>query len=70
MKIKATIEINCNSGFYCRRNGRKLCVRMNETEYKQPYCEVFYPFLDTDSAGNVLKCEKCLLAEREARKEM
>ena len=33
----------------------------------RPYCEVFYPYLETDSNGNVLKDEKCLLAERKAR---
>lgn len=70
MKIKTVVEINCDSGFYCKRNEKRLCPRLNEGELIRPYCEVFYPFLESDSKGNVLKCEKCLLAEREARKEM
>lgn len=70
MKIRTEVKINCASGFYCKRNGHTLCGRINTTSAERPYCELFYPFLDTDSNGNILKCEKCLLAEREARKEM
>jgi len=69
MRIKTTVEIHCDSGFYCMRNGEKKCCRIGE-QADRPYCEVFYPVLDTDSQGNILKCEACLLAEREARKEM
>lgn len=66
MKITANLEINCPSGFYCIKNGGNRCSRL---EYKNslPYCEVFYPYLDTDRNGNVIKCEQCLLAERKAR---
>ena len=70
MVIKTTVEIHCNSGFYCKRNGKTLCSRLNEENDYGEYCEIFFPFLDTDSQGNILKCEKCLLAEREQRKEM
>ena len=66
MKIQTTVDVYCQSGFYCMKNGKKLCGRI-EFNSNRPYCEVFYPFLDTDRNGNVLKCEACLLAEREAR---
>lgn len=66
MRIKETIDLYCPSGFYCMRNGRNKCSRMGE-QNNRPYCEVFYPYLETDSNGNVLKDEKCLLAERKAR---
>lgn len=69
MKIKTTIEYVCDSGFYCLKDGDRKCVRLNTSETR-PYCELFYPFLDTDSKGNILKCEKCLLAERKTREEM
>ena len=68
MKITAKVDIYCASGFYCMRNGNKLCARLC-FENNRPYCEVFYPFLDTDITGNVLKCEECLLAERKVRLE-
>lgn len=66
MKITANINLYCPSGFYCMRNGTNKCSRLC-FDANRPYCEVFYPFLDTDSNGNVLKCEACLLAEREER---
>ena len=66
MKITETIDLYCPSGFYCQRNEKSKCPRMGYQNDK-PYCEVFYPFLETDSSGNVLKDEKCLLAERKAR---
>ena len=66
MKITAKVDIYCASGFYCMRNCEKKCSRLH-FENNQPYCEVFYPFLKTDRNGNVLKCEACLLAEREQR---
>jgi hypothetical protein len=65
MNIKTEINLYCPSGFYCMRNATK-CSRIG-TQSNRPYCEVFYPFLDTDSNGNILKCEDCLLAERKAR---
>ena len=65
MIIKTEINLYCPSGFYCLTNSKK-CLRIG-MQNERPYCEVFYPFLDTDSKGNVLKCEQCLLAEREAR---
>lgn len=68
MNINANINLHCPSGFYCMRNGEKKCVRLH-FQSNRPYCEVFYPFLDTDRYGNVLKCEPCLMAEREARLE-
>lgn len=66
MKITAKFDLYCPSGFYCMRNANNKCARLR-FENNRPYCEVFYPFLDSDSKGNVLKCEDCLLAERQAR---
>lgn len=66
MKITENIDLYCPSGFYCMRNEKNRCSRLH-LENDKPYCEVFYPFLETDSNGNVIKCEKCLLAERKAR---
>ena len=68
MKIKETINLMCPKGFYCMRNARNVCPRL-KFQSNRPYCEVFYPFLQTDRNGNVLKDEKCLLAERKARLE-
>lgn len=68
MRITANLNISCPSGFYCMKNGSNRCYRL-EFKNNLPYCEVFYPFLDTDSNGNVIKCEQCLLAERKARLE-
>lgn len=68
MKITAKVDVYCPSGFYCVRNGKNKCGRMNY-QANRPYCEIYYPFLSTDSNGNVLKCEECLLAEREERKK-
>ena len=69
MRIKTTITVDSPSGFYCKRNGKTGCCRIGE-QANRPYCEVFYPFLETDSRGNIIKCEACLLAEREARSEV
>ena len=68
MNITTKLNISCPSGFYCMRNGANRCYRL---EFKNglPYCEVFYPFLERDSFGNVIKCESCLIAERNARIE-
>lgn len=66
MKITEKVELYCPSGFYCMRNGRNKCPRLRFQNNKG-YCEIFNPFLDTDKDGNVLKCERCLLAERKAR---
>lgn len=68
MIIKPKLEVDCPSGFYCMKNANKLCIRL-QFKNNRPYCEVFYPFLETSRRGDVLKCEKCLLAEWEARKE-
>lgn len=65
MKITENINLYCPSGFYCKR-GNSKCCRIG-TQSGKPYCEVFYPFLETDSKGNILKTENCLLAERKAR---
>lgn len=68
MKITANVDVYCASGFYCQRNGEKKCARLTfDHSNNRPYCEVFYPFLETDRNGNVLKCEQCLLAERKER---
>lgn len=67
MIIKTEIKQYTPSGFYCTKNGVKKCGRM-DVDNNRPYCELFYPFLDVDSHGNVLKCEKCLLEERNVRK--
>lgn len=66
MIIKTEINLWCPSGFYCMRNGKNKCCRLG-SQNGRPCCEVFYPFLQADSSGNVLKCEDCLLAERKAR---
>lgn len=66
MIIKTQIEQCCPSGFYCMKNGVKKCRRIR-IDFSKPYCELFRPFLDRDSQGNVLKCEQCLLAERKER---
>ena len=68
MKITANIDVYCPTGFYCMRNGKNKCSRLH-LECSRPYCELFYPFLDKDSNGNVLKNEECLLAERKERLE-
>ena len=65
MRITENIDLYCPSGFYCKKSKQK-CPRIG-TQSGKPYCEVFYPFLETDSKGNILKDEKCLLAERKAR---
>lgn len=65
MTITTKVTYDCPSGFYCW-NGKNKCIRL-KFESNRPYCELFFPFLDDDSNGNVLKCEKCLLAERKAR---
>ena len=65
MKITENIDLNCPSGFYCQK-GRMKCHRIG-TQSGKPYCEIFYPFLDIDKKGNILKDERCLLAERKAR---
>ena len=66
MKITEKVELYCPKGFYCMRNAKNKCPRLSFQNNK-PYCEVFYPVLETDSNGNVIKYEKCLLAERRAR---
>ncbi len=66
MKITENIELYCPKGFYCMRNCKNKCPRLR-FEHNRPLCEVFYPFLETDSNGNVIKDERCLLAERKAR---
>lgn len=65
MKIKETIDLRCPSGFYCKKNKYK-CPRIG-MQSDRPYCAVFYPFLEMDSKGNIIKDERCLLAERKAR---
>ena len=66
MNITANINLQCPKGFYCMKNATNKCPRLN-FQNNRPYCEIFYPFLETDSSGNVIKDEKCLLAERKAR---
>ena len=66
MKITETIELMCPKGFYCMRNASNKCPRL-QFQNNRPYCEVFYSCLETDSSGNVIKDERCLLAERKAR---
>ena len=66
MKIREMIDLYCPTGFYCMRNAKNKCPRL-KFQNNRPYCEIYYPFLETDSNGNVLKDEKCLLAERKAR---
>ena len=65
MRIKENIDLMCPNGFYCKKN-RYKCPRLS-FQNDRPYCEIFYPFLETDSNGNVVKAERCLLAERKAR---
>lgn len=66
MKITENIDLMCPNGFYCKKGKTTKCPRIG-MQSGRPYCEVFYPFLETDSKGNILKDEKCLLAERKAR---
>ena len=66
MKITTKIDIYCQSGFYCMKNGNNKCGRLL-SENGRYYCDVFYTFCETDINGNVLKCEECLLAERKER---
>ena len=66
MKIKTNIDLMCPKGFYCMKNASNKCPRLS-FQNNRPYCKVFYPFLETDSNGNVIKDTRCLLAEREAR---
>lgn len=68
MNIETKISLYCPSGFYCRKiaTSNNRCCHLN-TGTNHPYCEVFYPVLEKDSNGNILKCEACLLAERKAR---
>jgi hypothetical protein len=66
MIINAKIDLMCPKGFYCMKNASNKCPRL-QFKNNRPYCEVFYPFLEIDSKGNVLKDERCLLAERKAR---
>lgn len=65
MNILANVNESVPSGFYCQK-GKKRCLRMKR-ENQRPYCELFYPYLEEDSEGKVVKCEKCLLAERTER---
>ena len=65
VEIKTEVNLLCPKGFYCRR-GERGCIRIGE-DHKVPYCEVFRWALKKDSKGNIIKCEQCLLAEREAR---
>ena len=67
MKITAKVDVYCPSGFYYMKNGKNNCWRL-KFDKNRPYCEIFKKlYLDTDRHGNVLKCEECLIAEREAR---
>lgn len=65
MRITENIDLMCQVDFTAREEKTK-CPHIG-TQSGRPYCEVFYPFLETDSKGNILKDEKCLLAERKAR---
>ena len=65
MNILAKVNEDVPSGFYCKK-GKKHCLRIRQ-ENGRPYCELFYPFLEEDSEGNIVKCEKCLLAESTER---
>lgn len=68
MKIRQTFEIDCPAGFYCKK-GRSKCSKINY-QNGLSYCELSNLFLDKDSKGNIIKCDKCLLAEKRARQEM
>ncbi len=68
MEIKDTISLYCPKGFYCMQNAKNKCPRLAFNN-NRPYCEIYHPWLKTDSNGNVLKTEKCLSAERKARLE-
>ena len=70
MRIKAQIDIYCPSGFYCKTSSSKCTkLRYEDMHGARPFCDVFYPYLNKDSKGKILKCEQCLLAEREERKK-
>ena len=65
MMIKTEIIYWCPSGFYCKDCGR----RKSYDQIFGTYCSLYGLRLDVDASGKLLKCEKCLLAEREQRKE-
>lgn len=66
MQITTNISTYSPSGFYCQKV--KRCPRLDfEERTKKPFCSLFFPYLETDKSGNILKCEECLLAERRAR---
>ncbi len=67
MKITTKVDVDCASGFYCRRNGVTKCARLKFEDNARPYCEIFYFYLETDRNENILKTQACLLAEREER---
>lgn len=66
VKITDKIDLMCPTGFYCMKDGKRKCPRL-EYQNNRPYCAVYYPFLDTDKEGNPLKDDRCLLAEKQAR---
>lgn len=63
MKIKTEIEYYCPAGHYCKR-GKAVCSNI-EYDERIAYCKLFSWALLKDSEGNLLKCECCLLAERD-----
>ena len=67
MKIKAEVTACVSNGFYCKLNGKTICYYLKSKDNLPPSCNLFNLFLKVDSKGNILKCEDCLLAEREAK---
>lgn len=66
MRIKVEIEYDCPNGFYCRK-GKAKCYRMEFDKNENVFCSVYNRFLNNDSKGNVIKCDECLIAEKEER---
>lgn len=65
MSVKIKHEAHVSNGMYCLPRNDSCCRYLNESKFK-PFCELFLPYLDKDNKGKILKCEKCLLATREA----
>lgn len=68
MRMEYTAHVHCPCGFYCLRAGMEVCTNLDVNQsYDGWVCAEFNSSLEKDKRGNVLKCEKCLLTERETR---
>lgn len=69
MVINVEIQQWVPSGFYCKNCLRKSYYDNGGAPGHRVYCELFKPFLEIDSKGNVLKCKSCLIAELKEREK-